>query len=225
MRFRGPPAALGLRFFRRLRLPSVASVRGCSKQSLRSIAQNLIEMSLRCNHLAVDRLRGHPRATSTVNPLRRLAILAAAFACLLIEDSPVSAAPVNKCVVNGTVTYQSDPCPTGQPRKVPTIQELNAQEKTLRSEATARRNADGATPLPSPATGHGVDSSTQRDASAAPVDAPTPSSPANFHCDGRRRCGQMKSCAEAKYFLAHCPGVEMDGDRDGIPCERQWCDR
>jgi len=44
-----------------------------------------------------------------------------------------------------------------------------------------------------------------------------------FACDGRKRCPQMKSCEEAKYFLRHCPGVEMDGDGDGVPCESQWC--
>jgi hypothetical protein len=33
----------------------------------------------------------------------------------------------------------------------------------------------------------------------------------------------MRSCDEAKYFLARCPDVKMDGDRDGIPCEEQWC--
>ena len=22
---------------------------------------------------------------------------------------------------------------------------------------------------------------------------------------------------------ANCPGVQMDGNRDGVPCERQWC--
>jgi hypothetical protein len=33
----------------------------------------------------------------------------------------------------------------------------------------------------------------------------------------------MRSCAEAKYFLANCPGVKMDGNRDGTPCEQQWC--
>ncbi|WP_230030025.1 excalibur calcium-binding domain-containing protein [Massilia sp. Bi118] len=33
----------------------------------------------------------------------------------------------------------------------------------------------------------------------------------------------MKSCNEAKYFLEHCPGVKMDGDHDGVPCEAQWC--
>jgi hypothetical protein len=46
-----------------------------------------------------------------------------------------------------------------------------------------------------------------------------------FRCDGRTHCSQMTSCEEAEYFLANCPGIEMDGDRDGVPCERQWCDR
>jgi len=54
--------------------------------------------------------------------------------------------------------------------------------------------------------------------------AETPESqPVRFRCDGRTYCSQMTSCAEAKYFLAHCPNVKMDGDHDGIPCERQWC--
>lgn len=44
-----------------------------------------------------------------------------------------------------------------------------------------------------------------------------------FQCDGRTRCPQMTSCDEAVYFLRHCPGVQMDGDHDGVPCEDQWC--
>lgn len=52
-----------------------------------------------------------------------------------------------------------------------------------------------------------------------PVPAPTPA----FTCDGRTRCTQMRSCEEATFFLQHCPGTEMDGDRDGIPCEQQHC--
>lgn len=44
-----------------------------------------------------------------------------------------------------------------------------------------------------------------------------------FQCDGRRYCSQMTSCEEAKYFLRNCPGTEMDGDGDGVPCESQWC--
>jgi len=44
-----------------------------------------------------------------------------------------------------------------------------------------------------------------------------------FKCDGRKYCNQMRSCAEAKYFLKHCPNTKMDGDGDGVPCEKQWC--
>jgi hypothetical protein len=53
-------------------------------------------------------------------------------------------------------------------------------------------------------------------------DMTTPGAP-SFHCDGRTYCSQMTSCAEAKYFLARCPNVRMDGDHNGVPCERQWC--
>ena len=44
-------------------------------------------------------------------------------------------------------------------------------------------------------------------------------------CDGRTRCSQMTSCEEATWFLRNCPDTQMDGDRDGIPCEQQWCAR
>ena len=64
------------------------------------------------------------------------------------------------------------------------------------------------------------------DAGVAAADAAPPSRAAAdspYRCDGRTRCGQMHSCEEAKYFLDHCPNTEMDGDHDGVPCERQWC--
>jgi len=44
-----------------------------------------------------------------------------------------------------------------------------------------------------------------------------------FTCDGRTHCSQMTSCEEAEFFLRHCPGVKMDGNNDGEPCETQWC--
>jgi cold shock CspA family protein len=44
-----------------------------------------------------------------------------------------------------------------------------------------------------------------------------------FRCDGRQYCSQMHSCKEAKFFLKNCPGTQMDGNRDGVPCEQQWC--
>jgi hypothetical protein len=45
----------------------------------------------------------------------------------------------------------------------------------------------------------------------------------SFQCDGRTHCSQMRSCAEARHFIQHCPNTKMDGDRDGVPCEEQWC--
>jgi hypothetical protein len=56
--------------------------------------------------------------------------------------------------------------------------------------------------------------------------SPTPSTSASgtvYKCDGRSYCSQMTSCAEATYFLQNCPGTKMDGNNDGIPCEKQWC--
>jgi hypothetical protein len=47
--------------------------------------------------------------------------------------------------------------------------------------------------------------------------------PPAFKCDGRVYCSQMTSCAEAEYFMSHCPSVKMDGDKNGVPCEKQWC--
>ncbi len=56
---------------------------------------------------------------------------------------------------------------------------------------------------------------------AVPVAAVATAGP--YRCDGRTHCSQMRSCAEATYFLTHCPDVKMDGNRDGVPCEKQWC--
>ena len=55
------------------------------------------------------------------------------------------------------------------------------------------------------------------------ITTPGPTVSAQFRCDGRTRCSQMTSCEEAKFFRANCPGTQMDGDNDGIPCEQQWC--
>lgn len=44
-----------------------------------------------------------------------------------------------------------------------------------------------------------------------------------FQCEGKTRCTQMTSCAEAMFYLNNCPGSVTDGDGDGRPCEDQWC--
>ena len=131
---------------------------------------------------------------------------------LVLAASVVQAAPMNKCVVNGSVTYQQGPCPSNQARKDPTLEELNAAEKKRRAPAASAAAATPREAAPPPAL--------------APAPAPAPAAVSNsFSCDGRKYCSQMRSCAEAKYFLANCPGVKMDGDGDGIPCEQQWCSR
>ncbi len=45
----------------------------------------------------------------------------------------------------------------------------------------------------------------------------------SYKCDGRIHCSQMTSCNEAEFFLQNCPNVAMDGNNDGEPCEKQWC--
>lgn len=123
------------------------------------------------------------------------------FAGLVLGAAGVFAQASNKCVINGTVTYQQAPCPPEQVRRPPTIQELNGEEKKRRAAAAV---------------------------SASAIEKVAPAVPgvsSGFSCDRRRYCSQMTSCDEARYFLANCPGVKMDGDKNGIPCEQQWCAR
>jgi hypothetical protein len=131
--------------------------------------------------------------------MTKISSLPAFLAAFLLLTSSVGAAPFNKCVVKGAVTYQQGPCPSDQVRQQPTVQELNAEESRRRAAAAAAPSAKAA-----PAAAKAGD---------------------GFSCDTRRYCSQMTSCAEARYFLANCPGVKMDGNKDGTPCEKQWCSR
>lgn len=40
-----------------------------------------------------------------------------------------------------------------------------------------------------------------------------------YRCDGRTYCSEMRSKAEAIFFIENCPNTKMDGDHDGQPCE------
>jgi hypothetical protein len=59
--------------------------------------------------------------------------------------------------------------------------------------------------------------------------SPTTSAPSDgkplFRCDSRTRCEEMRSCEEAMFFLKNCKPIELDKDKDGIPCEVQWCQK
>lgn len=56
-----------------------------------------------------------------------------------------------------------------------------------------------------------------------PIENSQTDTSAKYTCDGRTHCSQMTSCEEAKYFINHCPSTEMDGNGDGVPCEKQHC--
>ena len=92
---------------------------------------------------------------------------------------------------------------------------LPPAQRALPRADGSRARARSTAPAPAPA------------AAPLPRLAPVAAAPAplagGWRCDGRTRCSQMTSCAEATWFLQNCPGAEMDGNRDGVPCERQWC--
>jgi len=82
----------------------------------------------------------------------------------------------------------------------------------------AANGCDGVVPKPTAVT-----------PSWGPASLPAPAGgtvlASSARCDGRTYCSQMMSCAEATWFLKNCPGVKMDGNRDGVPCEQQWCNK
>jgi len=47
-----------------------------------------------------------------------------------------------------------------------------------------------------------------------------PPAPAPFRCGERRYCTEMRSCEEAMFHFRVCGLTRLDGDRDGVPCER-----
>ncbi|MBK8537318.1 MAG: thermonuclease family protein [Candidatus Competibacteraceae bacterium] len=52
-------------------------------------------------------------------------------------------------------------------------------------------------------------------------EAPKPaiSAARNDSCGSKHRCGEMASCAEARFYLDTCGVKSLDGDKDGMPCE------
>ena len=155
--------------------------------------------------------------------------LAIMFVVLIAPLSLKAAAQVFKCVNKGSVIYQSVPCPSGVKMDAPTVEKLNADRQKGLSQGGIRPAAPPtvATGIePSSTSGSSSWSSSPTDkgrpnGAVAPITLPIDS----FKCDGRVHCSQMTSCSEAKYFLSRCPGVKMDGDGDGIPCEDQWCSK
>jgi hypothetical protein len=133
---------------------------------------------------------------------------------------PAGAQTMFKCVGSGgQVSYQQTPCPGAGPAR--------SLERD-RAEAESRHRDTRPVLPPRPAVAASAVPAGRPPATAAATATATassslPTAPSRWRCDGRLHCSKMTSCEEAKFFLANCPGVKMDGDHDGVPCEEQWC--
>ena len=141
------------------------------------------------------------RAPSEFQPSRRVVTI---FVVLLVIAAGAFAYYCYQLVERQTVVQQSAPATpitTPEPEASPSV----AASKKRALQAYAPPPVEITTPEPQEFV------------------ASEPSSSVPYRCDGRTRCSQMTSCDEAKFFLRTCPGTQMDGDSDGIPCEQQWC--
>jgi hypothetical protein len=43
--------------------------------------------------------------------------------------------------------------------------------------------------------------------------------PQDSSCGAKRKCREMTSCEEARFYLENCGLKRLGGDRDGVPCE------
>jgi cold shock CspA family protein len=141
--------------------------------------------------------------------------------------------------IGETLTYELGRGKNGQPQAINVVRQAvgvvpskrasphrNARERSARLPRAIGVVLLGAVGL------YGYSQYEKRIASAAEPQGlssqPSPATEAptvgtGFSCDSRTHCSQMTSCSEAKYFLKNCPGTQMDGNNDGVPCEQQWC--
>lgn len=141
---------------------------------------------------------------------------------------PAEAQTLHKCVQGGQVTYQQTPCPGTGPARSLERDRAEAESRHRETRPVAPRAAAAAAGASGAPAGRPPATAAAPAINPPPTAAGTatsslPTAPSRWRCDGRRHCSQMSSCEEAKFFLANCPGVEMDGNHDGVPCEKQWC--
>ena len=151
----------------------------------------------------MQRKETHTRAPSEYQPSRRAIII---LVFLVVIAAGAFAYYCYQFVERQAVVRQSPPAApimTPEPEVSPSIE---ASKKRTSAPPTI-----STTPEP------------QKEFPSEPISMPVPPDSAQYRCDGRMHCSQMTSCDEAKFFLRTCPGTQMDGDSDGIPCEQQWC--
>lgn len=106
-----------------------------------------------------------------------------------------------------------------EPQTAPVEASTTPEPRTTKPTPTSRRREPRAL-APTATT---EEAEPEASAPTVVTTTPEPRVASPYRCDGRTRCSQMNSCAEATFFLRNCPGTQMDGDNDGVPCEQQWC--
>lgn len=66
----------------------------------------------------------------------------------------------------------------------------------------------------------GNKSTSTSSAKPASTNVNRPKNTRDFTCGNKTKCGEMISCEEAMYYLKECGLNRLDGNSDGVPCER-----
>jgi len=136
------------------------------------------------------------------------------FLVFIVLYAVDSSGAVYKCTdANGRIIYSDTACDSNTNRKPLELQplaEVKAEQSFL-SRITEKLK------------GFFQSASNTEPVKSIPNAGPTVNKSPNYRCDGRTYCSQMTSCEEATFFINNCPNTKMDGNNDGIPCEKQWC--
>lgn len=55
---------------------------------------------------------------------------------------------------------------------------------------------------------------------AADLSNAAPATSPGIACDSKKHCSEMASCEEARHYLTQCGIKTLDGNSDGVPCEK-----
>jgi len=56
--------------------------------------------------------------------------------------------------------------------------------------------------------------------SGPPLPSARGAAPGGYACGSKHYCREMASCAEARFYLSRCGEAQLDGNGDGVPCNR-----
>jgi hypothetical protein len=96
----------------------------------------------------------------------------------------------------------------------------NVCGKTLEEYRRLRGAAGSPVPVVQPelprASGSGI---AQPAAGVTQQGVAPPPPQSGLQCGSKRKCGQMDTCDEARFYLSSCGVRSLDRDGDGVPCE------